>query len=346
MNSAAADAAAPPDGPVVQSVRIGFLVFRIATLVLAVLWAAGNVRPVPPGSQAVVLRLGRIAAVQQSGLVLAWPRPLEQVVILPSAERRMVQKIAAHAGPMPGLSADAGDTGLPPDAGLFLTADGGVVLLDAAITWRIDDAASYFIMQAHVAPCLRRLFLSAAVTVAARHELDDFLAVRPERANDPQAQAARQAVRGELVAEMNRGLAALAQSGAGLGVEVTRADVTALLPPSTKASFDAVLEAAQRAEQGLASARTDAAHTVQQADRDRDRILTGAHAAASERVQLARSTTAAVTALESGMDKATRPALLDRLYRDRIAAILQQAGSLSTVDPKSVSRVILPGAGP
>jgi hypothetical protein len=53
-----------------------------------------------------------------------------------------------------------------------------------------------------------------------------------------------------------------------------------------------------------------------------------------------------VTALESGMDKATRPALLDRLYRDRIAAILQQAGSLSTVDPKSVSRVILPGAGP
>jgi regulator of protease activity HflC (stomatin/prohibitin superfamily) len=258
----------------------------------------------------------------------------------------MTQKIAAHAGTMAAISDDANAADVPPDAGLFLTGDGGVVLLDAAVTWRISDAASYYVMQAHVAPALRRLFLAAGVAVAARHELDDFLAVRPERAADPVAQAARGAVRGELVGEMNRGLRALAATGAGLGIEVTRADVTAYLPPSAKAAFDAVLEAAQRADQGLARARTDAAHALQQADRDRDRILANAHAAATERVETARTTTASLTALEAQMDTATRPALLDQLYRDRIAAVLHQAGSVSTVDAKSVSRVILSGAGP
>jgi regulator of protease activity HflC (stomatin/prohibitin superfamily) len=178
----------------------------VATLVLAGFWAVGNIHPVPPGSQAVVLRLGRVARVQQAGLVLAWPRPIENVVLLAGGERQMTEKIAAHAGPMTAMTEDPSASGdVPADAGLFLTGDGGVVLLDAAVTWRISDAASYYVMQAHVAPALRRLFLSAAVAVAARHELDDFLAVRPERARDPAAQAARQAVRGEIVAAMNTG---------------------------------------------------------------------------------------------------------------------------------------------
>jgi regulator of protease activity HflC (stomatin/prohibitin superfamily) len=318
----------------------------VATLVLAGFWAVGNIHPVPPGSQAVVLRLGRVARVQQAGLVLAWPRPIENVVLLAGGERQMTEKIAAHAGPMTAMTEDPSASGdVPADAGLFLTGDGGVVLLDAAVTWRISDAASYYVMQAHVAPALRRLFLSAAVAVAARHELDDFLAVRPERARDPAAQAARQAVRGEIVAAMNTALRNLKGSGAGLGIEVTRADVTALLPPSAKSSFDAVLEAAQRADQGLAAARTDAAHALQQAQRDRDRILASAHAAATERVEVARTTTAAITALELRMDAASRPALLEQLYRDRIAGVLKQSGGVSTVDAKSVSRLILSGAG-
>jgi hypothetical protein len=46
------------------------------------------------------------------------------------------------------------------------------------------------------------------------------------------------------------------------------------------------------------------------------------------------------------MEPSTRPALLDQLYRDKIAAVLHQAGGVATVDAKSVSRVILSGAGP
>jgi regulator of protease activity HflC (stomatin/prohibitin superfamily) len=334
-----------PDGPVVQSIRVAFLVLRVFTVLLALGWATGNMRQVPPGSQAVIFRFGRVVRVQQSGLVLALPRPLETVVLLPSTERQLVLKIAAPSARIPGIIDDmSAASDVPADAGLYLTGDNGLVLLDAAITWRIADAAAYTIAADHVPAALRRLFLNAAVQVAAARPLDDFLAVRPERAADPAAQEARNAVRGDLVAAMNRQLQALTSAGAGLGVEVTRADVTALLPPSAKSSFDAVLDATQRAEQGLATARTEAARTRQQADRDRDNLLTTAHASAEERIAAARASTAAITALEAKMDPATRPSLMDQLYRDRIGAILAQAGTVNTVDAKSVSRLILPGA--
>ncbi|MEJ0046603.1 MAG: SPFH domain-containing protein [Rhodospirillales bacterium] len=312
---------------------------------MALAWLTANVRPIPPGTQAVVLRFGRVVAVQQSGLLWAWPRPIETVVKLPSAERQMAMKIRAGTARVTGIVDDVTiPDDVPEDAGLYLTGDGGVVLLDAGITWRIVDAATYYLAADHVAPALRRMFLNAAVQVAAARQLDDFMAVRPERAADPAAQAARNEVRGNLVSAMNRQLQTLTAEGAGLGVEVTRADVTALLPPSAKTSFDAVLDATQRAEQGMATARTEAERTRQQSDRDRDNLLTGARAAAEERLAQARSSTAAITALEAKMDPATRPSMLDQLYRDRIGVIMSQAASTSAIDPKSVGRVILPGA--
>jgi len=335
----------PAEGPLSQSVGIAFLALRAFTIVLALAWLTANVRPIPPGTQAVVLRFGRVVTVQQSGLLWAWPRPIETVVKLPSAERQLVIKIRVGTARVTGIVDDVTvPDQVPDDAGLYLTGDGGVVVIDAGITWRIADAAAYYLAQDHVAPALRRLFQDAAVQVAAVRQLDDFMAVRPERASDPAAQAARNEVRGDLVSAMNRQLQSLAAQGAGLGVEVTRADVTALLPPSAKASFDAVLDATQRAEQGMATARTEAERTRQQSDRDRDSLLTGARAAADERISQARASTAEITALEAKMDPATRPSLLDQLYRDRIGAIMAQAGSTNAIDPRSVGRIILPGA--
>jgi membrane protease subunit HflK len=332
-------------GPVGQSIDIGFWVLRLATFVLAAIWLAGNIHPVPPGMQSVVLRFGRVVRVQQAGLVMALPRPLENVVLLPSDERQMAQKITAATARQAGVVDDmSGPESIPADAGVYMTGDGGVVILDATLTWRISDAAAYYVTQAHVAPALRRLFMQASVAIAARHDLDDFLAARPERANDPSAQAARQAIRGEFTQQINAGLRALASGGENLGVEAMRADVSAALPPGARTAFDAVLEASQHAEQELAAARTQAATLHLSANRERDRILTGAHASATERIAAARIATAAIAALEAGMNQAARPAILDQLYRDRIAAVLQQAGGVSMVDAKTVSHLIVSGA--
>ncbi len=323
-----------PDGPLAQSIGIAFRVLQIATMLLFAAWLVGNVRSVPPGSQAVVLRFGAVSRVLPPGLALAWPQPFERLVQLPGGDRQIGLRIppAPATAVMPGAAA----------SGVFLTADGEVVLLDASLTWRISDPRAFFVARDHVAAALRRLFLAAAIDETAIHPLDDFLAVRPERARDPVAQDARAAVRSVLVRAINARLAALAAAGTPLGVEATRADVAALLPPQAKLSFDAVLDAAQQADEATASARTNAVRLRQQGDRDRDRILAEARATAAERVASARAQTATISALEPGADRSSRPALLLDLYRERIGAVLHQAGSVSTVGV-SDQHVLLPG---
>lgn len=339
-----------PNGPVSQSIRIGFGVLQAATLFLALGWAASNVRQVPPDTQAVVSRFGQVIRVQQAGLVIAWPRPFEQVDLLPGTQRQLDLHIAAGTATGNAITdpASRANGEVPPEtAGVYLTANGGVVLLDASITYRITDAGAYFLAAPHVPPALRRLFLASAVSVAAGQSMDDFLVIRSDGgAQDAAAQARRESIRGAIVAEMNRRLHGLDFPDGTPGVEVTRADVTALLPPAAKFAFDAVLEAAQMADQGLALARTDATRIGQAADQARDRILTEARASANERIGVAQSNVAAITALEQRMNPATRPSLLDQLYRERIAAILKKAGAVNTVDLRGGSRMILPGSQP
>jgi regulator of protease activity HflC (stomatin/prohibitin superfamily) len=339
-----------PDGPVAQSIRIGFAILRLATLALALAWAFSNVREVPPDQQALVLRFGQVVRVQPAGLVLALPRPIETIVVLPSAARQLTLEINAGAAWEPAiLDPDSTGSGVavPSSVSLYLTGDGGAVLLDAAVTYRIVDAAAYYLAAAHVEPALQRLFRAAAVGVAADRSLDDFLVARPEQiAGGTAAQARREAVKSALADAMNRRLRALAAQDAGLGIEVERIDVTALLPPSAKLAFDAVLDATQTAEQGLAAARTAAERDAQAAVQARDRILAGAHASAEERVRGAQAQVAEVTSLTRRMDPASRPSLLDQVYRERIAVILQQAGTVQTIDVHGGSRLILPGAKP
>jgi len=334
------------DGPVVQSLRTGFGVLYFATLLLALGWAGSNIRQVPPESQAVVLRFGRVVRVEPPGLMLALPRPIEQVELLPAPARQMELKVVARTAGGPGVGRRP--ESLPPtSAGGYLTGDGGQVLLDAGLTWRIVDPVAYYVARDHVPAALRRLFIAGAGAVAAGRSMDEFLVVRPERdAADPMVEAQRAALRGDLVAEVNRRLHALEGQGAPLGVEVTRADVDVLLPPLAKPGFDAVLEAAQLAEERLASARTDATRTLQAADREHDAVLAAAQAAAAERVGEARAQVAAITALEAGKSPATRPGLLDQIWRERIATVLRQAGSVTTVDAQTGNRLILPAARP
>ena len=332
-----------PGGPLVQSVRITFVVLYVVTLMLALAWLASGIVVVPADASALVLRFGRIVRQSGPGLALAWPAPVEQTVLLPGPARQLTLQVA-DVPRAPGLDAVMRLTAAAPRTGLagsYLTGDGGVVLLDASMVYRITDPAAYYVSQAHVPPALRRAFTAAAVIVVAGHDLDDFLVARPGRMAAGALDALRQEVRDALLAGVNRRLAGLA-----LGVAVTRLDVTASLPPSAKLAFDGVLTASQLAEQGIAAARTEAERIQQQAGRDHDRILAEASAAAAERVSDARAKIATVAALEQQETPATRATLMDRAFRDDAAAVLAKAGRVTTVDPAGGTRVILPGAAP
>ena len=153
-------------------------------------------------------------------------------------------------------------------------------------------------------------------------------------------------MRGVLTAAMNARLAVLRDAGANLGIEVTRADIAALLPPSAKIAFDQVLEATQMAEQSVASARTDATRTMQAAERGRDQTLNEAHAAASEQIGQARAQVAAIEALAGEMKGWGRADMLDQVYRERIASIFRQGPAITAVDAAGAGRLILPSGPP
>ncbi len=335
-----------PDGPLVQSISIGFKVAVFATVLLALAWLASDIREIPADNTAVVTRFGRIVEVKSAGLLLALPRPIEAVRLLPGPDRQIPLGIEAQT-PAPGLEGD-GDARRPPPrispgpqsgaAGSYLTGDGGVVLLNASVFYRITDPAAFMLAETHIGPALNRVFRATAITVAAHHPLDDFLVVDQARAASTRAMAST-VLRDEMLTDMNARLAAVG----GMGVAVTRIDLTAALPTLARGAFELVLTAGQRAEQEIALARTDATRRQQETDQERDNLLNGARARAAERLTTAHKDTDEIVALQKRIVSGTRANLLDAVYRARIAGLVPTIGKLTVVDPRGDMRLILPG---
>src|SRR5690348_8876794 len=84
-----ADADAPPSGAWAQSTVLAFRFLFIVVGLLALGWVVSNCREITPDSHALVLRFGTVVRQQGAGLLLAWPRPIEQVVVTPAADRQL-----------------------------------------------------------------------------------------------------------------------------------------------------------------------------------------------------------------------------------------------------------------
>lgn len=337
----------PPPGPIAQSVAIGFRTVYIAASLLGLLWLTSNVREIASDSQAVVLRFGRIVRTQEAGLLVAWPRPIEDVQLLPGPERQLSQNIATLPPPTEKsatlVGPFVGSRTIPENAAAYMTGDDNLVLLNATLIYRINDPIGYSLARDHVVAALDRLFRTTGVHVTAGRNLNDFLVVQTDATGTGAVLALRAEVRDSLLQTMNRRLRELADAGASLGVEVQRIDMTAFLPPDAKSAFDAVLVASQAADRELAVARTDAEHRRQEATRDRDQLLAAAEATARELVSNADVNTAGIIALEHEETPQTRGSILLREYRSSVANIMNKVGSATLVDPQNGTRVVLSG---
>ena len=339
----------PPPGPIAQSVALGFRAMYLISLLLVLFWVTSSVREIASDSQVVVRRFGRIVRSQRVGLVVAWPRPIEQVQILPGPARQLSQDVSVLLAPSERYqtvvgAASQGATG----AGAYLTGDGNVVLLSASLIYRISDPIAYALQETHVGPALDRLFRATAVRITAGRNLNDFLVVQTaDQSDNGQALIAlRSEVRESLLRTMNDRLQALDAAGAELGVEIEQINLTPSLPPDAKAAFDQVLVATQAADRGVAMARTDAERRRQQANSEAEQLVSAAQATAQEIVSKASVDTASILALVH--DERTfqsRDSLLLREYRTRVANIMDRTGRVTLVDPKSGVRVVLPAPG-
>ena len=336
--------------PWLQAGRLAFLALYGVTLLAALGWALSNVRQIGPESRAVVLRMGALERIQNAGLLLAWPRPFEQVVILPSADRVIERRVEtllrsglAQKSDLDGSLANDATAG----SGYLLTGDAGVVQLDVRVFYKVTAPYDFVLQGDHVLPALDRLVARNAVAVCASRDLDTILVARPELIGaDSSVAERRERLRGDLQQGINRSLAALVSAGNGLGIEVERVDVQSSLPREAVSAFNAVLTASQQAEQGVAAAQNDAARQLQAANQSADHTLQVAHAQASERLARSQADTATITSLAQAQQQHADPGLLLRLYRERVPGILSRAGSVTTVDPRDSGHLILEGPQP
>ena len=334
-----------------QAGRLAFLGLYAVTVFAAVAWGVSNVRQIDPQNRAVVLRLGALDRIQNSGLLLAWPRPFEQVVIVPAADRVSERRIENLLRSDVALQADRKASFATPvsdalaGSGYLLTGDAGVVQLDVRVFYNVTEPYAFVLQGEHVLPALDRLVTRSAVALTAARDLDTILVARPELiGTDSQAAERRERLRGDLVQGINQQLATLSATGQGIGVQVVRVDVQSSLPGPAVNAFNAVLTASQHAEQAVATARNEAAKVTQSATQQADRAVEQAQAQASERVAKAQADTATISNLAKVQQAGNDPGLMLRLYRERMPRILGQAGSVTSVDPNDDSRLIIQGA--
>ena len=335
-----------------QAGRLAFLGLYAVTVFAAIAWGVSNVRQIDPQNRAVVLRMGALDRIQNAGLLLAWPRPFEQVVIVPAADRVSERRIENLLRSDVALQADRVASFATPindalaGSGYLLTGDAGVVQLDVRVFYNVTQPSGFVLQGEHVLPALDRLVTRSAVALTAARDLDTILVARPELiGSDTQAAERRERLRGDLVQGINQQLAALSATGQGLGLEVVRVDVQSSLPGPAVNAFNAVLTASQQAQKAVANARNDAAKLSQAATQQADRTVEQARAQASERLAKAQADTSAIASLAKVQQAGSDPGLLLRLYRERLPNILGQAGSVTSVDPKDDSRLIIQGAG-
>ena len=335
-----------------QAGRLAFLGLYAVTIFAAIAWGTSNIRQVDPQNRAVVLRMGALDRIQNAGLLLAWPRPFEQVVIVPAADRVSERRIENLLRSDVALQADRVASFATPindalaGSGYLLTGDAGVVQLDVRVFYNVTQPYAFVLQGEHVLPALDRLVTRSAVALTAARDLDTILVARPELiGSDSQAAERRERLRGDLVQGINQQLAALSATGQGLGLEVVRVDVQSSLPGPAVNAFNAVLTASQQAEKAVANAHNDAAKLTQAATQQADRTVEQAQAQASERLAKAQADTSTIASLAKVQQAGSDPGLLLRLYRERLPKILGQAGSVTSVDPKDDARLIIQGAG-
>ena len=334
-----------------QAGRLAFLGLYAVTVFAAVAWGFSNVRQIDPQNRAVVLRMGALDRIQNAGLLWAWPKPFEQVVIVPAADRVSERRIENLLRSDVALQADRKASFATPvsdalaGSGYLLTGDAGVVQLDVRVFYNVTEPYAFVLQGEHVLPALDRLVTRSAVALSAARDLDTILVARPELiGSDSQAAERRERLRGDLVQGINQQLASLSATGQGIGLQVVRVDVQSSLPGPAVNAFNAVLTASQHAEQAVAAARNEAAKVTQSATQQADRSVEQAQAQASERLAKAQADTSTITNLAKVQQAGNDSGLMLRLYRERMPRILGQAGSVTSVDPNDDSRLIIQGA--
>ena len=326
-----------------STLRTTFRFLYVVVAILAVVWLGSGIRPVEPGMQAVIFRSGAIDRTQTAGLVLAWPRPFEEIVLVPGAERQLSLEVTS----LDLLGRDSGSIpngpGIDPrkDGGFILTGDSGVVHLRGTVTYGVSDARAYVLNRERATVALQRAFLAATITACAGRSLDGVMVASPNSEDLVRSESlamSRERLRGDILAGTNHRLVDL-----GIGITASRIDLTAYLPDRAKPSFDAVIAAESSAAKEIAEARTFATKQLQDTEAARAQVVADASGKAQEMLTAARVATDRINSVLAESSPERRALLITRLYSERFETIIKNAAGVVTVPEGQSARLLVQG---
>jgi modulator of FtsH protease HflK len=315
-------------------------------VVLLVLYAFSGVRFIGPSQSALVLRLGKLEPrAHGPGLLFAWPKPIDEVVVLETGAEHTLAldawaprgpRVEASTGPrqftaaeieaqlqatgnapLPVETTAAGDFLDPVTDGYSVTGDLNILQGQFALRYRIADPVAFF-RHGHerVNTFLASLARRAAASALSERGIDRCLT--SER---------------DALATTVRNRVARYADVLQLGVAPTAFEIRELTPPRQVAA----------AFEDVTSARLFARTLVENAEEYRQRQLTTARGQAAAIAQRADAAARQLVASAEGEANAFRdfhaeyqrsPDLLrTRLYADTLNHVMQQVNSTTLLPP-------------
>lgn len=318
-----------PDSAVAEAVHKSFRFLYAVVAVLGVCWLFSGIKQIPAGEQAFVIRFGKIHRFcQEPGLVLALPRPFDTVMVLPSKERQISLDVSELEFLRKEDDRSVG-IGLHPrnDGGYVLTGDGGVVHLRAGIIYSIANPAKACLEVADLDAALKRAFCASAIEVCGGSTIQELLVTGLGRAAGM--------IKTRMTERVGRGRM-------DLGVIVRRVDLTAALPEKAQKAFDMAQSASAEASGAVAKAEKSARFELQEANREKTRILEDAQAKNREIISRAAIVTNDINSQMAHAQGSDRAGVLNRLYHESFDRDLQMAGRVIAVPGTQTSSIYIP----
>jgi len=272
-------------------------------------WTASGVYEVRPDEQAVVTRLGAVAAVTGAGFHAHLPWPIERAQIL------AVTRI--HTLTLGGAAED-GSQALTP------TADAQLAALTVVVQWRIAEPVAYLFHSADP-----QAVLKLAAEAATRQAVGAAPLAAVMAADHLPLQ---HAIANMIQRRLNR---------LGAGIAVTGVLIQGVnLPPEVQAAAGDVVIARQDAQASIADADAYRARTIAEAKAAAAKTLIEAQSYRDQTLQEAQGAAARFDELDAAYRKAP-DVTKDRLYFETIQGVLSRAHTI-VLDPTKGATFALP----
>jgi membrane protease subunit HflK len=311
--------------PMATALQALFLRLHWWMALLALAYAGSGLTLVQPDEVAMVLRLGGLVdagtaqAVHGPGLLVALPRPFDEVVRVRSGKVEQIEVRDLHwdqQGDDQGFTFGNTTTIDPTAQGYLVTGDQNLVHAVLVVRWQVRDPVRYALHQADTQGLIRDAVLAAAVRSAGELSVDQVLT------------DGRQGLIEQVEARSQARLDALDS-----GLSIVAVEFTDLSPPrQVKREFSEVQSAFIEAETAVKEAEEYREKQLPRARADGNRGLRDAEGEATALLAEARGDAQAFLSLATEARK-DRRVVTERLYRESIEAALSQAEKVEWVPP-------------